>query len=100
MASHQQEVSPGPSQSLLQPGQLTVGIHHTQGAPGLLVCIVVRVAAQHYGVEHDDSKGLPSVWDSEVQLIIIRGKFPEIGVKQFNQVSPIKAYSKCLKLIV
>lgn len=77
VACHQQEVCLGPSQSLLQPGQLTIGIHRTQGASGLLIHKVVRVAAQHYGVEHDDGQGLPRVGDVEVQLVIIRGEFPK-----------------------
>lgn len=77
VACHQQEVCLGPSQSLLQPGQLTVGIHRTQGASGLLIHEVVRVAAQHYGVEHDDGQRLPRVGDAEVQLVIIRRKSPK-----------------------
>lgn len=77
VAGHQQEVRLGPSQSLLQPDQLTVGIHRTQGASGLLVREVVRVAAQHYGVQHDDGQRLARVWDAEVQLVIIGGKSPE-----------------------
>lgn len=77
VARHQQEVCRGPGQSLLQPGQLTVGIHRTQGASGLLIHVVVRVAAQHYGVEHDDGQGLPCVGDVEVQLVIVRWEFPK-----------------------
>lgn len=71
VACHQQEVCLGPSQSLLQPNQLTVGIHRAQRPPGLLIHKVVRVAAEHYGVEHDDCQHLPRVGDPEVQLIIV-----------------------------
>lgn len=76
VAGHQQEVCRGPSQSLLQPGQLTVCIHRTQGASGLLIHVVIRVATKHYGVEHDDGQRLPSVGDVEVQLVIVRGELP------------------------
>lgn len=74
---HQQEVCRGPSQSLLQPGQLTIGVHSTQGTSGLLIHVVVRVAAQHYGVEHDDGQGLACVGDVEVQLVVVRREFPK-----------------------
>lgn len=76
VACHQQEVRLGPSQSPLQPGQLTVGFHQMQGASGLLVQVVVRVTAEHYRVKHDDGQRLPSVGDAEVQLVVIRGKVP------------------------
>lgn len=81
VAGHQQEVCFGPSQSLLQPHQLTVGIHSTQGTSGLLIHEVVRVAAQHYGVEHDDRQGLPRVRDVEVQLVIVGGECPKKETK-------------------
>lgn len=77
VSGQQQEVCLGPSQSLLQPRQLTVGLYRTQGASGLLIYKVVRVAAQHDGVEHDDGQGLPGVGDVEVQLVIVRGELPK-----------------------
>lgn len=77
VACHQQEVCLGPSQSLLQPNQLAVGVHLAQRASGLLVQKVVRVAAEHYGIKHDDGQCLPRVGDTEVKLIIVRGKPPE-----------------------
>lgn len=78
VACHQKVVCLGPSHPLLQPGQLTIGIHRSQGASGLLIHIVVRVAAQHDCVEHDDGQGLTSVGDAKVQLVIVRRKFPKI----------------------
>lgn len=77
---HQQEVRLGLIQSLLQPGQLTVSIHRTQRASGFLIQEVVRVAAQHYGVEHDDGQRLPRVGNFKVQLIVVRGKLPKKAI--------------------
>lgn len=76
VACHQEEVCLGQSQSLLQPGQLPVCVHHTQRASGFLIGKVQGVAAKHHGVEHDYGQSLPSVGNMEVQLIVIRWKFP------------------------
>lgn len=82
VAGQQQEVCLVLSQSLLQPRQLTVGIHGAQRASGLLVHVVVRVAAQHYGVEHDDGQSLVRVGDVEVQLVVVRGELPKKETKR------------------
>lgn len=79
VARHQQEVRLGPGQPVLQPDQLTVGVHRTQGASGLLVSEVVGVSTEHHRVEHDDGERLPRVGDVEVQLVVIRGKLPNEG---------------------
>lgn len=82
VARHQQEVRFGPSQSLLQPDQLTVGLGLDQRASGLLVHKVVGVAAEHHRVEHDDGQGLPRVGDAVVQLVVVGGESPDGGVKE------------------
>lgn len=76
VSRHQQEVRPGLIESLLQPGQLAVGVHRPQGTPGLLVQEVVRVATQHDGVEHDDGQGLARVGNVEVQLVVVGWELP------------------------
>lgn len=78
VACHQKEVSLRPSQPLLQPGQLTVCIHRPQGTSGLLIHIIERVSTQHHSVEHDYGKSFTSVWDVEVQLVVVRWKRPKI----------------------
>lgn len=85
VACHQQKVCLGQSQSLLQPDQLPVSSQQIHRASGLLICVVERVAAQHYSVEHDYGQSLPCVGNVEVQLVIIRREFPEI-TKKVNKV--------------
>lgn len=79
VSRHQQEVGLGASQSLLQPGQLAVGVGRMQRSLGLLVREVVGVAAQHDGVQHDDGQRLPRVGNTEVQLVVVSRKFPTNG---------------------
>lgn len=78
VACYQQKVCLGPSESLLQPGQLPVCSHQTHRSSRLLVCVVEGVAAQHYSVEHDYGQSLASVGNVEVQLVIIGREFPEV----------------------
>lgn len=77
MARHQQEVGLRAGQSVLQPDQLTVCVDRTQGASRLLVQEVIGVSTQHYGVEHDDAQSLPSVGNTEVELVVIGREFPK-----------------------
>lgn len=66
VARHQQEVRLGAIQSLLEPGQLPVGLQRTQRSSGLLIREVVGVATQLYGVQHEDGQRLLRVRNAEV----------------------------------